>query len=273
MNPRIVVVIPARYNSSRFPGKPLACIAGQTMLSRVYDIAKAATQNIHHVEVIISTDDERIKTHAESFGAKVVMTSTDCPTGSDRALNACTQLNEIPDIVVNLQGDAPLTPPHFVQSILTALLNDSEIDIATPVVQLDWQELDKLRKQKLRAPFSGTTTILNKQGNALWFSKQIIPAIRKEKQLRQQSLLSPVFRHIGLYGYQFKALKKFVHLPVGEYEALEGLEQLRMLENGFSIKAVQVSYNDLPAMSGVDTPEDLKIAEALIQEHGDLLHA
>lgn len=273
MNKKIAVIIPARYGSSRFPGKPLAQISGKSMLQRVHDVAKLATKNIQHADVYISTDDERIKEHAQSLGAQVVMTTEDCQTGSDRALNACAQLSDIPDIVINLQGDAPLTPPAFVQSLITTLLSDTEIDVATPIVQLSWPALDSLRQRKQTNPFSGTTAIIDKQQNALWFSKQIIPAIRNEQKLRNSQPLSPIFRHIGLYGYQFSALKKFVHLPEGYYEQLEGLEQLRMLESGLKIKTIKVDYQNYPSMSGVDTPEDLKLAEALIEKHGEVVYS
>ena len=269
MSKKIVVVIPARFSSTRFPGKPLAKIAGKTMIQRVYELAQNAISHNVHAEVIISTEDLRIKEHANSFGANVIMTSENCKTGSDRALNASSQLSYIPDVVINLQGDAPLTPPSFISSIISALVNNNEIDVATPVVKLSWDNLDKLRQRKLVTPFSGTTTIVDKEHNALWFSKQIIPAIRNEAELRKQNKLSPIFRHIGLYGYQFKALQKFVHLSEGYYEKLEGLEQLRMLEHGLKIQAVEVDYNDLPSMSGVDTPEDLKLAEELIKQYGE----
>lgn len=273
MSKKIVVVIPARYGSSRFPGKPLAKIAGKSMLERVYDIANEAIKDNKYAEVIISTEDERIEEHAKAFGANVVITSAHCETGSDRALNACTQLSTLPDIVINFQGDAPLTPPRFLQSIINTLVNNQDIDVATPMVQMDWDNLNKLRARKKTSPFSGTTVITDNNENALWFSKNIIPAIRNEEKIKHKTALSPIFKHIGLYGYQFKALQKFVRLPVGHYEALEGLEQLRMLENGMKIKTVKVSYNDFPSMSGVDTPDDLALAEALIKEHGEPINA
>lgn len=192
------------------------------------------------------------------------MTPAECKTGSDRALATCLKLATTPDIVVNLQGDAPLTPPHFVTSILTALIQDPSCDVATPIAQLSWQGLDDLRESKAQRPFSGTTAVIDEHDNALWFSKQIIPAMRQEEKLRQQNNLSPIYRHIGLYGYRLTALQKFVTLPEGKYEALEGLEQLRFLEHGMKIKAVKVDYGMLPSMSGVDTPEDAKKAERLL---------
>lgn len=259
-----IIVIPARYQSSRFPGKPLAMIGEKTLLQRVFEIATAACRDMPQVEIVVATDDDRIQSHAQSLGARVVMTAPECKTGSDRALAACLMMGTAPEIVVNLQGDAPLTPPHFIRAILTTLINNPDCDVATPVAQLSWQALDELRESKAQRPFSGTTAIIDEKDNALWFSKYIIPAMRQEEKLRQQNVLSPVYRHIGLYGYRFSALQQFVALPEGHYEALEGLEQLRFLEHGMTIKAVKVDYGMLPSMSGVDTPEDAKKAEALL---------
>lgn len=261
-----LIVIPARYQSSRFPGKPLTMIAGKTLLQRVFEIAQEASRDLAEVEVAIATDDDRIQAHALDLGAAVVMTPVECKTGSDRALAAALMREDTPEIIVNLQGDAPLTPPHFVRSILTTLINNPDCDVATPVAQLSWQALDDLRESKNLRPFSGTTAIIDEHDNALWFSKQIIPAMRQEEKLRGQSPFSPVYRHIGLYGYRFSALQQFVTLPEGHYEALEGLEQLRFLEHGMRIKAVKVDYGQLPSMSGVDTPEDAKKAEKLLVE-------
>lgn len=260
-----VIIIPARYQSTRFPGKPLAMIAGKTLLQRVYEIARAASESLADVEIYVATDDERIQQHAKELGAQVVMTASECKTGSDRALAACLLLPSTPDIVVNLQGDAPLTPPYFITAILSKLREDPQCDVATPVAQLTWQALDDLRNSKIERPFSGTTAIVDANENALWFSKNIIPALRQEEKLRQAGEMSPIFRHVGLYGYRFSALQKFETLSEGHYESLEGLEQLRFLEHGMNIKAVKVDYGMLPSMSGVDTPEDAEKTEKLLQ--------
>ncbi|PHR81132.1 MAG: 3-deoxy-manno-octulosonate cytidylyltransferase, partial [Henriciella sp.] len=148
----------------------------------------------------------------------------------------------------------------------------TEADVVTPVVQLDWAALDTVREQKTREPFSGTSCIRRADGMAIWFSKQVIPAIRKEERLREKETLSPVWRHIGLYGFRMAALERFAALPVGHYEALEGLEQLRFLENGMSIFTVAVEPG-ANAMWGIDTPEDAAFAEKLIAEQGDPMEA
>jgi 3-deoxy-manno-octulosonate cytidylyltransferase (CMP-KDO synthetase) len=197
----------------------------------------------------------------------VVMTDPALPSGTDRALAAAKLAGTWPDFVLNLQGDAPFTPPAYLHALIEAA-ETTEADVVTPVVQLDWTALDTVRDQKTREPFSGTSCIRDASGRALWFSKQVIPAIRKEEALRQQETLSPVFRHIGLYGYRMAALERFASLPVGHYEQLEGLEQLRFLENGMAIQAVAVEAGE-HAMWGVDTPDDAAFAEKLIARHGD----
>ncbi len=268
---RAILIIPARYGSTRLPGKPLAMIAGQTMLSRVYDIARAAAQQKDAVDIVVATDDERIVEHCEEIGASWVMTSVSCPTGTDRALEAVQKLDQAYDFVVNLQGDAPLTPPDFVADMIGAFALDATIDVITPIVQLRWDELVALRATKRSTPFSGTCVVVDQDHHALWFSKQIIPAIRNEATRRQDGELSPVFRHIGLYGYSRQMLATYVTLPQGHYEQLEGLEQLRVLEHGYRMRVVQVDYQGRASMSGIDSPEDIKQAEKLIAMHGELL--
>ncbi len=268
---RAILVIPARYGSTRLPGKPLAMIAGQTMLSRVYAIARAAAQQKDAVDIVVATDDERIGEHCEEIGASWVMTSVSCPTGTDRALEAVQKLDQAYDFVVNLQGDAPLTPPDFVADMIGAFALDATIDVITPIVQLRWDELVELRATKRSTPFSGTCVVVDQDHHALWFSKQIIPAIRNEATRRQDGELSPVFRHIGLYGYSRQMLATYVTLPQGHYEQLEGLEQLRVLEHGYRMRVVQVDYQGRASMSGIDSPEDIKQAEKLIALHGELL--
>jgi 3-deoxy-manno-octulosonate cytidylyltransferase (CMP-KDO synthetase) len=266
-----VVIIPARWSSTRLPGKPLALIAGRTMLSRVVDIARAAIKGKLNVELVVATDDDRITTHAAEIGVSAVMTPVDCPTGTDRALAALKELKEDFDFIVNLQGDTPLTPPEHITALLSAAESIPSAEIVTPVVQLSWKELDILREQKKKTPFSGTTAIRLSDGRAVWFSKNIIPGIREEDSLRKRGELSPVFRHLGMYGYRKETLNKYVTLDQGYYEKLEGLEQLRALENGISIHTVLVSSEARPSMSGVDSPEDIMRAEVLIAQYGEII--
>ena len=268
---KTLIVIPARHGSTRFPAKPLHEIAGHTLLARVVDVARRAASGRTDVSYVVATDHEAIEAHARDIGAPVVMTDPDLPSGTDRALAAAGLAGTAPDFVLNLQGDAPFTPPGYLSALIEAA-RSNEADVVTPVIQLDWAALDTIRDQKTREPFSGTSCIRDRTGRALWFSKQIIPAIRKEETLRETDSLSPVFRHIGLYGYRMNALERFASLPVGHYETLEGLEQLRFLENGMSIQTVAVEPGDA-AMWGVDTPEDAAFAETLIARHGDPMKA
>lgn len=261
-----LIVVPARYGSTRFPGKPLQLIAGRSMVSRVADVAKAAADLMQDADYVVATDDERIMAHCAEAGLKAVMTPENVATGTDRALAAVDALGVSPEVVVNLQGDAPFTPAEMVASVGRAAAEGDE-DVATPVVRLSWDALDEVREHKKTAPFSGTTCICGTDGRALWFSKNIIPAMRKEEKLRAAGPLSPVLRHIGLYAYRLDALKRFASLPEAHYEALEGLEQLRMLENGMTIRVVEVEEPEVN-IGGVDTPEDLALVERLLKEKG-----
>lgn len=272
-NESIAIIIPARYGSTRFPGKPLAMIAGKSMLQRVYEIASKEASTFQQTSVYITTDDDRIKDHAASFTDNIIMTSSDCLTGSSRVLRAADKLTSIPDIILNLQGDVPLIPGHFISELIQTLIDNQRINVATPITPLTWEALNELSEWKKAHPFSGTTVTIDQSGKALWFSKNIIPAIRKPEPFKKNSPLSPVFRHIGLYAYRYKALKTFIELDEGLYEKLEGLEQLRFLENHIPIQTVTVSYGNLPAMSGVDTPDDLKLASELLAQYGDPLDA
>lgn len=269
---KTAIIIPARYASTRLPGKPLAMIAGQTMLQRVVDIAKAAAQNDPNISVHVATEDSRIADHAAELGVDCLITSEHCLTGTDRVEDAVSQLQEQPDFVLNLQGDAPLTPSDFLTAMIDTFAK-APCDMVTPVTQLSWAQLDKLRDSKATTPFSGTTAIFDEStGRAFWFSKQILPAMRKEDKMRAQNPeFSPVYRHIGLYGYSRSFLAMYVTLAEGKFEAMEGLEQLRALENGYLIRCVPVDYQGRASMSGVDSPEDVARAEEMIAKHGELM--
>lgn len=268
---RTLIVVPARYASTRLPGKPLVTIAGRTMVSRVAAMAAKAADALGDAQHVVATDDERIETHCRELGIPVVMTDPDLPSGTDRALAAADAMGIAPDVVVNLQGDSPFTPPAHVIAVAEAARN-SGADAATPYVRLSWDALDAFRQHKKETPFSGTTLVHDTAGRALWFSKNLIPAMRKEAALRTQGDPSPVCRHIGLYAYRLEALRRYVSLPEGHYEQLEGLEQLRLLENGMSIQCVEVEPDRI-AIPGIDTAEDVALAERLVAEHGDPLEA
>jgi 3-deoxy-manno-octulosonate cytidylyltransferase (CMP-KDO synthetase) len=237
------------------------------MVARVAGPARRAAAQLTQADYVVATDDTRILEHCRDGGIPVVMTDPALPSGSDRALAAVDGLGASPEFVVNLQGDAPFTPAAHVVAIVDALAA-SGTDAATPFIRLSWEALDRLRAHKLETPFSGTTLVTDPAGRAIWFSKIILPAMRKEAELRKLSPLSPVCQHIGLYGFRLEALQRYCALPESRYERLEGLEQLRLIENGMSVQAVEVQPGAI-AIPGIDTPEDIKLAERLVAEHGD----
>ncbi|MCB1538738.1 MAG: 3-deoxy-manno-octulosonate cytidylyltransferase [Rhodospirillales bacterium] len=262
----ICIIIPARYGSTRFPGKPLAELGGRTMLERVYAKAKDAVAGDPDIRIAVATDDERIAAHCRDKSMPVVMTPEDCATGSDRVIEAADKMGLISDdVVINLQGDAPLMPVAAIRAMLDEFWTHPATKVATPVKRLRWAELDALREAKKTTPFSGTTVAVNTQSRALWFSKNVIPAIRKEKALRETGEFSPVYQHLGLYGYQVAMLERFTNLKPGTYEELEGLEQLRFIENGIPVQCVEITPG-LLIHAGIDSPEDLERAKKIIEQ-------
>lgn len=230
-------------------------------------IAREGARLVADTDVVVATDDMRILDHARSLGCDAVLTEAAISSGSGRAWAAARERATTPSIVVNLQGDAPFVAPAMIAALIRAL-RTSTCGVATPVVRLSWEALDALRQHKRASPFSGTTCTRRPDGRALWFSKTVIPAMRNEAQLRETTGLSPVYRHIGLYAYRFEALRRFEATAPTPYERLEGLEQLRFLESGEDILTVEVAP-PRHAMSGIDTLDDVAMAERLIAELGD----
>ena len=241
------------------------------MLIRVWEIAAKAAEGFSGCRAVIATEDERIVSFCQERNMECVLTSHSCKTGTDRVREVISKLNISPRFIVNLQGDNPMCPPWFVKALIEAYTKDNALEVVTPCVRMSWEELSQLRESKKLTPFSGTTAVVDKDGYAIWFSKNIIPALRKEDGLRESEEKSPVLRHVGLYGYSHKALDAFASLPESYYEKLEGLEQLRFLENGMKVKVVEVDYKGYGSMSGVDSPEDIIRAEALFAEHGEFV--
>lgn len=265
--PRDLIVVPQRWGSTRLPGKPLVRIAGRTLLERTVETARRAAALAEDAAVLVATDDRRIADAAEAIGCAVTMTDPAISSGSGRACAAARGRIGADGIVVNLQGDAPFVAPKTVAALI-GLARASGAAVVTPVVALDWAALDALRQHKRAAPFSGTTCVRAEDGRALWFSKSILPAIRGEAALREAGAACPVLRHVGLYGYRLAALETFEAAPPSRYEQLEGLEQLRFLELGLPIQTLEVPPPAI-SMSGIDTAEDVALAEALIARHGD----
>lgn len=270
MNNDILIVIPARYASSRLPGKPLIKIAGIEMIRRVANIAQAICKRNENCSYTVATDDERILDFCHHHDINVVMTSPDCQNGTERCWDAVQNLKLNPALIINLQGDNPLCPPWIIQDIINEW-KDYQADLYTPYVQLDWDEYDTLKKNKETTPYSGTTALIDKNGYALAFSKKIIPAIRKEEKARTLLEKSPILKHIGLYAYTYQTLKDYATEDESIYEQgyIEGLEQMRFLYNGLKIKMVHVDYRGREVPSGVDSPEDLARVEAIIAKYGE----
>ena len=241
-------------------------IAGRTLLHRTIAMARAAIADVADAELIVATDDAEIFDHARAVGCRAAMTDSAIATGSGRALAAALQRGTPPRFVVNLQGDSPFQPEGALRAVIAALQSGAQV--ATPVIALDWAALDALRDHKTRSPFSGTTCARAPDGRALWFSKTIIPAIRNEDGLRAGQPLSPVWRHVGLYGYTLDALMRFEQAPPTALENCEGLEQLRLIDLGIPILTVAVP-SPLFDSSGIDTEADIARVESLIAIHGD----
>ena len=232
-------VIPARYDSSRFPGKPLADIAGKPMIQYVYESAKRSSAK----EVIVATDDLRILEAVEKFGGKALLTSRNHGSGTERVQEVAKSLGLSPnDIIVNVQGDEPLMPPAAINRVAADLEDKEYFGMAT-ICESAKQDKENLNIVKV---------VINSFGEALYFSRAPIPYIES---------MSDYLRHVGLYAYRVDALDKFVSLPVSKYEESEKLEQLRALEFGIKVHVAVCDFNIPP---GVDTPEDLNAVRALI---------
>ncbi len=254
------IVIPARFGSSRLPGKPMRVIAGVSMLERMWRIARAADGCDR---VVIATEDRRVLDHAQAFGAEVVMTSEHCINGTERTLEAVSTAGITQDAIINLQGDAVLTPPWILSAMIKEFSSGNPFDIVTPAVALSGAQLADLEQHKIHHPSSGTTVVFDRHRNALYFSKSIIPYRRSTEHV-------PVYRHIGLYGYTRAGLERYMAAPPSPLELTEGLEQLRALENDQRVRVVVVDYRGRTHAS-VDTLEDISRAEEIISREGELV--
>lgn len=262
----VLVVIPARYASTRYPGKPLVPLKGatgisKTLLERSWEAACSATGVDR---VVVATDDTRIAEHATSIGADVVMTSTECRNGTERVAEALGVLDLSPEIVVNLQGDAPLTPAWFVEDLVAGLRAAPDADLATPVLRCDGRALNGFLEDRRAGRVGGTTAVFGDAGRGLYFSKEVIPYTDKSFDDHETT---PVFHHVGLYAYRPSALADYVTWPVGPLETLEGLEQLRFLENGRHVLCVEVDGKGRQFWE-LNNPEDVPRIESMLDEMG-----
>jgi len=245
---RITAIIPARYASSRFPGKPLVDILGKPMIQRVYEqTAQAELVD----EVLVATDDRRIADAVEAFGGRACMTSDRHETGTDRLAEVAAQLNS--DLIVNVQGDEPLIDPRMIDQAIAPLKEDNTIDMGTLMV------LIKEAREYLNP--NVVKVVTNRQGDALYFSRAPIPWSRDYSETAAAHFEHiRAFKHVGLYVYRREFLLEYPSLPATPLEQMEKLEQLRALENGYRIRVVETDLQS----QGVDTPQDLaRVCEIL----------
>ncbi len=248
---RVVAIIPARYASTRFEGKPLAQLGGVSVIERVYRRVKSVV-----ADVAVATDDERIKGAVEAFGGRAIMTSTEHKSGTDRCWEAYQKFGAEADIIINVQGDEPFIDPSQIESLVECF-GAEDVDIATLVKPFDSED----SVETLENPNS-PKVVIDKQMRAIYFSRSVIPYLRGVD--RAQWLKSHTYyKHIGMYAFRTQALAQVTRLPQSSLEIAESLEQLRWIENGYRI-GVGVTHIET---IGIDTPEDLARAEEFLKNH------
>lgn len=257
---KVAALIPARFASSRYPGKPLVELRGaggtaKPLIRRSFEAAQRV-RGLQSAHVV--TDDDRIAAVARGFGAPVIMTSTHCRNGTERCAEALARLDS-PELVVNIQGDALLTPAYFVEALIDRMSRD-DADVATPAMRLRSDEVRALQEEEQAGRVGGTTVVTDSRERALYFSKRLIPHLPREALHAE---LSPVRLHVGVYAYRPAALAAYSAAPYAELEELEGLEQLRFLAAGIPISVVDVEPPPF-TLRELNNPEDVApIEEAL----------
>lgn len=241
---RTLCVIPARYASTRLPGKPLADICGKPMICRVLERASRAQKP---EEVIVATDDQRIYNAVRAEGGEAILTRADHPTGTDRLAEVAEAYSEI-DLIVNVQGDEPLIEPSVIDDLIAPFEMDENLPMATVMVRMD-DAAEQLNPNNVKV-------IVDKLGYALYFSRSLVPYPRAEA--------GPVYKHIGIYAYRRDFLLRYARLEPTPLEKAESLEQLRALENGYGIRVLETDCRFV----GVDTPEDLALVNKIYREQG-----
>ncbi|MBW4981193.1 3-deoxy-manno-octulosonate cytidylyltransferase [Mameliella sp. CS4] len=257
-----VIFIPARYASTRYPGKPLVDLKGATgeaksLIRRSWEAAKSV-QGAD--EVYVLTDDARIAEAARSFGAEVLMTSETARNGTERCAEGVTQLPQAPGCVVNLQGDAPLTPPWFVEALI-ARMDDPTVQMATPILRCDAETLANFVTDRQNGRVGGTTAVARADGTALYFSKEVLPFVGSLERPPE------VWHHVGVYAYRPAALSAYMGWDEGPLEKAEGLEQLRFLENGMPVTCVPVEARGRVFWE-LNNPVDVARIEGVLAKEG-----
>lgn len=250
MNKKFITIIPARWASTRFPGKPLAMLGGITVIERVFRQARKVLD-----KVVVATDDERILNAVTAFGGEAVLTSSEHPSGTDRIREAYNILGGHEDVVINIQGDEPFVAPEQIEAIINCF-DDEDTDIATLVKPFD----PHLPFEQLENPNS-PKVVIDQERNALYFSRSVVPYLRGvEPKLWPKE--HRFYTHLGMYAYRAEVLRRITTLPRSPLEIAESLEQLRWLENGYKIK---VGITEISTI-GIDTPDDLERAEAFLAQ-------
>jgi 3-deoxy-manno-octulosonate cytidylyltransferase (CMP-KDO synthetase) len=261
----VQILIPARYQSTRYPGKPLVQLKGAVGTAKplIQRSVEAARRVSGASGVFVVTDDERIAEACAPARVGVIMTSPECRNGTERCAEALTQLHDA-DLVVNFQGDALLTPPGFVEALIARMDEDSDALVATPAMRLRSDEVRALQAEEAAGRVGGTTVVTDASGYALYFSKRLIPHLPAGAL---DGEMSPVRLHVGVYAYRPGALERYVATPVSELETLEGLEQLRFLVAGVPVAVVEVETPPF-ALRELNNPEDVAPIEDALKEAG-----
>ncbi len=262
---KTVILIPARYASTRYPGKPLVQLrqpdgTTKSLIQMSWDAAQAVV-GVDAVHVV--TDDARIQAAAEAFGASVIMTPSSCENGTARCAAALEAATLDADLVVNLQGDAPLTPAWFVEDLIAAMKADPEAQVATPVLQCDPVTYGHFVEDRKAGRVGGTTAVFNAKKHALYFSKEVLPYIDPGKVPDADI---PVYHHVGVYAYRPDALRAYGSWPECDLEQREGLEQLRFLFNGTPVACVEVEGRGRVFWE-LNNPEDVDRIESVLATH------
>ncbi|QIZ82677.1 3-deoxy-manno-octulosonate cytidylyltransferase (CMP-KDO synthetase) [Thalassovita gelatinovora] len=261
---KTVILIPARYASTRYPGKPLAelTLPSGEKKSLIRLSWEAANRVKGVAEVHVVTDDDRIRDHAKSFGASVIMTSAQAENGTARCAEALDKGDVEADLVINLQGDAPLTPEWFVEDLIDAMTADEAAQVATPVLQCDALTYGHFIEDRKAGRVGGTTAVFDARGHALYFSKEVLPYIDPGKAPATDI---PVYHHVGVYAYRPAALRAYRSWPVSQLETLEGLEQLRFLVNDTTVRCVIVEGRGRVFWE-LNNPEDVPRINSVLKD-------
>jgi len=261
---KTVILIPARYASTRYPGKPLVELTQPDGTRKsLIQMSWEAASNVKGVaEVHVVTDDDRIKVASEAFGASVIMTSPERENGTARCAEALHSGLVEADLVINLQGDAPLTPAWFVEDLIQAMKDDQEAQVATPVLQCDPLTYSHFVEDRRAGRVGGTTAVFDTNGHALYFSKEVLPYIDPHKVPGGDI---PVYHHVGVYAYRPAALAAYTSWPISALETHEGLEQLRFLANAVKVRCV-IAEGRGRVFWELNNPEDVARIESVLKD-------